>query len=288
VAYLSNFPGPIWLAVTSRYGYRWGRLHRGTDYGSPNLALYQIFRAPIYAPFSGAFTRGYEDGGAGNWAWVSRQGVLFKAFHLDSYAVDNGAWVEAGDLIGWTGTTGASTGPHDHFELWIGGEAIDPEPHIEAARSTPPLPQPPPEEELDVTAEANLTAKIDASTAQILASLGIPQGTSVKVEIDGVEHDLADNITEAGWSGREYLVGVGHHLPDGTLDTSADDGKVYELRRIDEAPFWAKVHVRGVANPANGEPFRSLLVRAGRNPHVVWIDPDDPAAAELLALPELG
>lgn len=285
--YLSHFPGPVWLAVTSGYGWRWGRLHRGTDYGSPNLGLYQIFRAPIYAPIAGAVTRGYEHGGAGNWIWVSREGVLFKAFHLDEYAVDNGAWVEAGDLIGWTGTTGASTGPHDHFELWIGGAVIDPEPHIEAVRNRPPLPPAPPPEELDMSAEANLTAKIDSSTQQILNSLGIPQGTSVKVEIDGIEHDLADNITEAGWSGREYLVGIGRPQADGSIDTSADGGKVYEIRRTVEAPFWAKVHVRGVADPGNGEPFRSLLVRTGRNPHVVWIDPDDPAAAELAALPEL-
>lgn len=284
---LSHFPGPLWLTVTSGYGWRWGRLHRGTDYGSPNLALYQIFRAPIFAPISGAVTTGWEGGGAGNWIWVARGSVLFKAFHLDGYAVRSGDWVEAGDLIGWTGTTGASTGPHDHFEVWISGEVLDPEPMIEEARSTPPPPQPPTEEQELMGAEANITAAITAGTSQVLRSLGVPEGSSVVREIDGVEVELAGDITEAGWSGREYFAGIGT-VVDGEVQT--DDGRVWEIRRIDRAPFWAKAHVRSIADPdgADGQGLLSLLVKTGRNPHVLWLPPDSREAAELQALPELA
>lgn len=135
------FPGPSWLIKTSGYGQRVDPLgrgagfHGGVDYGSPNPGVNPICGAPIYAPWDGFVASGSEAGGAGNWIWVTADNRLFKAFHLTSYVVRSGR-VVAGTHIGNTGTTGASTGCHNHWELWQNGVRIDPESSFEDARQS--------------------------------------------------------------------------------------------------------------------------------------------------------
>jgi murein DD-endopeptidase MepM/ murein hydrolase activator NlpD len=46
--------------------------------------------------------------------------------HLESIAVTVGQSVVSGDMIGTVGSTGLSTGPHLHFEIWQGGESVEP------------------------------------------------------------------------------------------------------------------------------------------------------------------
>ena len=134
---LDYFPllehGPQGDAVikTSGFGPRWGRNHNGVDYGT---VLGQLNGAPIHAPFDGWVTRGNEPGGAGQWVWVQgANGWLFKAFHLSRYDGPNNAHVDAGTVIGYVGTTGASSGPHLHAELWHYGQVQNPEPYFDEA-----------------------------------------------------------------------------------------------------------------------------------------------------------
>lgn len=110
---------------TSGYGSRTnpvtgapGTFHRGVDYGAAT-------GTPLFAPFDGQVTTGYEAGGAGNWIWVVNGPDMFKSFHHSGYEVRSG-FVKAGQVIAYIGTTGSSTGAHAHLELWENGRNIDP------------------------------------------------------------------------------------------------------------------------------------------------------------------
>jgi hypothetical protein len=144
---LTYFPLPESYPKTSGYGYRYdpitgqpGAFHRGVDYGVPQ-------GVPVLAPYDGQVTTGYESGGAGNWSWVTNGGDMFKSFHHSGVAVAGG-WVTAGTEIAYIGTTGSSTGPHAHFELWEWGVNIDPTGYLDRAPLIGGSPQPPPEDEM--------------------------------------------------------------------------------------------------------------------------------------------
>ncbi len=88
---------------------------------------------PVYASGAGkviAATDNYQ--GHKSWGNVvvvdHGHGLVTRYAHLDSYAVERGDRVEAGDVIGAVGSTGVTTGPHLHFEVISEGETIDPAP----------------------------------------------------------------------------------------------------------------------------------------------------------------
>ena len=144
---LTYFPFLQSYPITSGYGQRIdpitgaaGSFHRGVDYGAPA-------GTPIIAPFDGQITTGYESGGAGYWIWCVNGPDMFKSFHHSSFEV-SGGWVVAGTTIAYIGTTGSSTGPHAHFELWDHGTNIDPTGYLQRA---PLRDSPPPDEEDEVT-----------------------------------------------------------------------------------------------------------------------------------------
>ncbi len=125
---------------TSGYGQRIdpitgaaGDWHGGVDYGAP-------YGVALVAPFDGTMTTGNEPGGAGWWLWVDNGSDRFKSFHHSEYAVAGGH-VDAGEVIAYIGSTGASTGAHAHLELWEAGTRIDPTGYLDRA---PILGYPPP------------------------------------------------------------------------------------------------------------------------------------------------
>ncbi len=98
--------------------------HRGVDYGGGT-------GAPVYAPAAGRIALiGRERDGFeihGNCVGLDHgQGVLSIMIHLSRIDVQEGQMVQAGQQIGAIGSTGAATGPHLHWGLYVNGQAVDP------------------------------------------------------------------------------------------------------------------------------------------------------------------
>ncbi|MDJ0771779.1 MAG: LysM peptidoglycan-binding domain-containing protein [Ilumatobacter sp.] len=133
--------GPCWYADTWHAPRSGGRLHKGVDLITPSGAY-------VYAVVDGRLTsRIWDQPGrlSGNaWTLTGDDGTSFFYAHLIDFApeVRVGSRVEAGQIIGWVGSTGNSSAPHLHFEIRPGGgEAVNPYPTVHAAggcnRGTP-------------------------------------------------------------------------------------------------------------------------------------------------------
>ncbi|ESZ14322.1 M23 family metallopeptidase [Mesorhizobium sp. L48C026A00] len=98
------------------------RIHKGVDWAAP-------LGTPIAAAFDGEIVFQGDGSGYGNLVKISHgDGSETRYAHMQKFAdkAGVGAKVKAGDIIGYIGTTGLSTGPHLHFELYRNGQAIDP------------------------------------------------------------------------------------------------------------------------------------------------------------------
>jgi murein DD-endopeptidase MepM/ murein hydrolase activator NlpD len=116
-----RFLRPVDASRTDGFGPRGNRMHTGQDFPAP-------FGAPIRSAGAGcvAFTGRRERYGT-TVILRHRLAVTTWYAHLSRIAVDRGACVDAGELIGMVGSTGHSTGPHLHFEVHLNGAAVDPE-----------------------------------------------------------------------------------------------------------------------------------------------------------------
>jgi murein DD-endopeptidase MepM/ murein hydrolase activator NlpD len=111
---------PVSGPVTSPFGWRWGRLHEGIDIGVS-------YGTPIHAAASGTVIYCAWESGYGNLTVLDHGGNLATAYgHQSSIAVGCGQHVAQGDVIGYVGSTGHSTGPHLHFEVRVNGSPVDP------------------------------------------------------------------------------------------------------------------------------------------------------------------
>lgn len=107
-------------------GYCSNSFHYATDIGTGCWA-------PIYAANSGVVTYAGWSGSYGNFVKIDHGGGISTGYaHIvdGGILVGNGGWVEAGQQIAWSGTTGASTGCHLHFEVYEGWNRIDPVPFM--------------------------------------------------------------------------------------------------------------------------------------------------------------
>ena len=117
-----TFKKPITASVSSRFGTRWGKSHKGTDFGAPT-------GTSIYAAADGTVTyAGWNSGGYGYLVVISHgNGVQTYYGHCSSIITKLGAKVKQGDLIAKVGNTGNSFGSHLHFEIRINDVAYNPE-----------------------------------------------------------------------------------------------------------------------------------------------------------------
>lgn len=113
--------------LTSSFGHRAAptagasTYHKGIDMGT---GAYHI---PTYAALAGTVTYAGPSGAAGNMVTIDHgNGMVTKYMHHDKVYVKPGDWVEKGQQIGLSGTTGNSTGNHLHFQVEKDGVAIDP------------------------------------------------------------------------------------------------------------------------------------------------------------------
>ncbi len=116
---------------SSDYGYRRnpfgglsGEFHSGVDFKGP-------MGDPIYATGDGVINRCDWYGGYGNAVVIDHESGYQSLFgHLSKVNVTPGQEVKAGDVIGFLGSTGRSTGPHLHYEIRKNGEDVSPEPFL--------------------------------------------------------------------------------------------------------------------------------------------------------------
>ena len=100
------------------------RWHAGEDIGAPN-------GTPILAVDSGTVALATYGSGYGNYVVISHGGSLSSLYgHMSAMAVSTGQSVNKGDVIGYVGSTGWSTGPHLHLEMRINGSNVDPKPYF--------------------------------------------------------------------------------------------------------------------------------------------------------------
>ena len=116
-----NFIKPTSGVISSRYGSRWGRTHKGVDIAAST-------GTSIKAAASGTVTTaGWNNGGYGYLIVITHgNGIQTYYGHCSSISVKEGQTVSQGDVIGKVGSTGRSTGPHLHFEIRVNGTAYNP------------------------------------------------------------------------------------------------------------------------------------------------------------------
>lgn len=131
-----NPSGVVWLVpctytrVTSPFGYRWHpttgewSMHKGVDLSASK-------GTPIYATRSGVVSWATYHSTAGNYVGINHQdGYSSVYMHMTNYVVKAGQYVTAGQLIGYVGSTGRSTGPHLHFGISYNGSYVNPMDYI--------------------------------------------------------------------------------------------------------------------------------------------------------------
>lgn len=116
--YITSRQGPRVHPVTGEF-----KNHGGTDIGAS-------YGSAIYAADSGTVVRSADgwNGGWGNYVMINHgNGMQTLYAHMSSRAVSVGQTVSRGQTIGYVGSTGMSTGPHLHFEMYINGSRVDPQ-----------------------------------------------------------------------------------------------------------------------------------------------------------------
>ncbi len=159
--------------------YRVYRPHHGVDYAAPK-------GTPVHAVADGVVIFKGWGGGGGNTLKIKHAGNLVTGYlHLSGYAkgIANGSRVSQGQLIGYVGSTGASTGPHLDYRIWKNGTPIDP---LKV-----------PQEPAEPIAKENM-AKFEALRDRIVAELnGTATPEMIVTQLDSIPSPAADSLAHA-------------------------------------------------------------------------------------------
>lgn len=162
--FLPGKSGPI----TSGFGYRWGKMHRGYDVGVP-------VGTPVYAYFPGIVTKtGYDERGYGyyiEWRDSVHNQIHFFGHLKEMPKISQGQKFDIGTVLGFSGNTGRSTAPHLHWEIGPQGSQIDPGQWLRTvgAKQTP------------VTVSSTTSTKPSSSPAQVATQR--PKATAVAGQV---------------------------------------------------------------------------------------------------------
>ena len=123
---VSGMAWPVSGRITSYFGYRrhpilrYMRFHGGVDFGAS-------WGSPIVAAADGEVVRAGWAGGYGRQVRIAHAGGLTTSYsHMSSIVAEPGGYVHAGQLIGYVGSSGLSTGPHLHYEVTRDGQRVNP------------------------------------------------------------------------------------------------------------------------------------------------------------------
>jgi murein DD-endopeptidase MepM/ murein hydrolase activator NlpD len=242
------------------------RPHNGVDWRAPA-------GTPIQAALDGEIVFQGDAGGYGNLVRIAHPGGMETRYaHMKRFA-DNqgvGARVRAGEVIGYVGTTGLSTGPHLHFELHQGGVAIDPLGTVVAAASDATAVESLVDNIIRVESAGNPRARNPLSTATGLGQF--IESTWVRM-MNTYRPDLAQTLSRAellelrfdptisremvrnlAREGEAYLRSRGHHITAGRLYLSHFLGMEGAHRVLSTEGGMPLVDVLGTA-VINANPF---------------------------------
>ena len=117
---------PVSARITSNFGMRrhpilgYARMHKGMDFGAR-------WGAPIVASADGVIAQAGWAGGYGRQVRIAHASAITTSYsHMSRILVAPGSMVRQGQVIGYVGSSGLSTGPHLHYETYRGGVAVNP------------------------------------------------------------------------------------------------------------------------------------------------------------------
>lgn len=139
---------PVSITITSPFGQRIHPIRKtvSTHYG---IDIGVSRRTPIIATKDGVVIKAVTGCTEGNYSCGNTYGNHIKIkhdeeissqyAHLDELVVKEGDTVKQGQIIAYSGSTGSSTGPHLHFEIWLNGTRVNPEDYVDATKPRPGL-----------------------------------------------------------------------------------------------------------------------------------------------------
>ena len=120
----SIWPVAGWL--TSSFGSRRDPFTGGQDF-HPGLDISASYGDAVQAPAAGIVTSATSSGNYGNLVVIDHgYGIVTKYGHLSRFKVMTGQQVNRGDIVGYVGSTGRSTSPHLHYEVWVNDKLTNP------------------------------------------------------------------------------------------------------------------------------------------------------------------